>query len=194
MWTDWSCVLHGPDWSSRRGGLVGCFSMSPRRVVQVNPVYGWADTPTVVGGPTPVCANCAEVFYAKSCDRVARVSAGTCESEMAKQRQNTYHPVNVAPINEIPVFCGDLSIDLWDTIGGKCTKLFGFRAFLRGPAWGATASPSRRTTWRSRSQRRASHSTSSTSPPNPPPWPRVATELRARNACRLCKGFPHLLV
>lgn len=115
-------------------------AFSPERVDPGNPVYGLANTPKVVGGLTPRCADAAEAFYAKFCDRVVR-TAGTREAEMAKLLENTYRHVNIALVNEMLVFCDELGIDLWDAIGAASTKPFGFEAFYPGPGVGGHCIP-----------------------------------------------------
>jgi UDP-N-acetyl-D-glucosamine dehydrogenase len=60
---------------------------------------------------------------------------------MAKLLENTYRHVNIALVNEMAVFCDELGIDLWDSIGLAATKPFGFQAFYPGPGVGGHCIP-----------------------------------------------------
>ena len=103
-------------------------AFSPERIDPGNPTFGIRNTPKVVGGVTPACADRAEAFYARFVDMVVR-ARGTREAEMAKLLENTYRHVNIALVNEMAKFCHELGIDLWDVIRCASTKPFGFQAF-----------------------------------------------------------------
>ncbi len=115
-------------------------AFSPERIDPGNPVYGVRNTPKIVGGLTPACANAAASFYGKFVDNVVQAK-GTREAEMAKLLENTYRHVNIALVNEMAVFCHELGIDLWDAIGCAATKPFGFQAFYPGPGVGGHCIP-----------------------------------------------------
>jgi nucleotide sugar dehydrogenase len=115
-------------------------AFSPERIDPGNEVWTLRNTPKVVGGLTPACADAAEAFYGKICDRVVRTS-GVREAEMAKLLENTYRHVNIALVNEMAVFCHELGIDLWDVIAAASTKPFGFQPFHPGPGVGGHCIP-----------------------------------------------------
>jgi UDP-N-acetyl-D-glucosamine dehydrogenase len=125
-------------------GLVAgeAFSLafSPERIDPGNTRHTLRNTPKVVGGVTPACAEAAAAFYRKVCDTVV-VTKGTREAEMAKLLENTYRHVNIALVNEMAVFCDELGIDLWDVIAAAGTKPFGFQAFYPGPGVGGHCIP-----------------------------------------------------
>ncbi|MFF5258665.1 nucleotide sugar dehydrogenase [Actinomadura viridis] len=115
-------------------------AFSPERIDPGNPVFGVANTPKIVGGLTPACAQAAAALYGKFVERVVQAK-GTREAEMAKLLENTYRHVNIALVNEMAVFCHELGIDLWDAIDCAATKPFGFQAFRPGPGVGGHCIP-----------------------------------------------------
>jgi UDP-N-acetyl-D-glucosamine dehydrogenase len=115
-------------------------AFSPERIDPGNPVYGLANTPKVVGGLTPACAQAAAAFYGKLVTSVV-LTKGTREAEMAKLLENTYRHVNIALMNEMAIFCDELGVDLWDAIDAAATKPFGFQAFYPGPGVGGHCIP-----------------------------------------------------
>jgi UDP-N-acetyl-D-glucosamine dehydrogenase len=115
-------------------------AFSPERIDPGNPHFGIRNTPKVVGGQTPSCADAAVMFYSKLCDRVVRARSAR-EAEMAKLLENTYRNVNIALVNEMAIFCHELGVDLWDAIGCAATKPFGFEPFYPGPGVGGHCIP-----------------------------------------------------
>ena len=113
---------------------------SPERIDPGNPVYSLENTPRVVGGLGEAAGDAAVEFYSSFIDRVHRVS-GPREAEMAKLLENTYRHVNIALVNEMAIFCEELGIDLWESIGAASTKPFGFAPFLPGPGVGGHCIP-----------------------------------------------------
>jgi nucleotide sugar dehydrogenase len=113
---------------------------SPERIDPGNQTFGPKNTPKVVGGHTPACADAAEAFYSKFIDTVVRTK-GTREAETAKLLENTYRHINIALVNEMARFCHDLHIDLWDVIAAASTKPFGFQPFRPGPGVGGHCIP-----------------------------------------------------
>ena len=126
------------------GGLVAgtdfALVFSPERIDPGNQTFGPKNTPKVIGGHTPACADAAEAFYSRFIDRVVRAK-GTREAETAKLLENTYRHINIALVNEMARFCHDLDIDLWDVIEAASTKPFGFQAFRPGPGVGGHCIP-----------------------------------------------------
>jgi len=115
-------------------------AFSPERIDPGNRGFGLRNTPKVVGGLTPGCAQAAAAFYGKICDTVV-VAKGTREAEMAKLLENTYRNVNIALVNELAVVAHDLGVDLWDAIECAATKPFGFQSFRPGPGVGGHCIP-----------------------------------------------------
>ena len=115
-------------------------AFSPERIDPGNPQYGFRNTPKVVGGVSPACAERAAAFYSRIVDRVVP-ARGAREAEMAKLLENTYRHVNIALVNEMAQFCHELDIDLWDVIACAGTKPFGFQAFYPGPGVGGHCIP-----------------------------------------------------
>ena len=126
--------------SGLTAGLDFALAFSPERIDPGNPVYGFRNTPKIVGGLTPSCTDAAEVFYARICDEVVRAKSAR-EAEMAKLLENTYRHVNIALVNEMAIFCRELDVDLWDAIRCAATKPFGFQPFYPGPGVGGHCIP-----------------------------------------------------
>ncbi len=126
--------------SGLRAGTGFWLAFSPERIDPGNQAYGLRNTPKVVGGQTPACADAAVRFYGKLCDEVVRAKSAR-EAEMAKLLENTYRHVNIALVNEMAVFCHELGVDLWDAIRCAATKPFGFQAFYPGPGVGGHCIP-----------------------------------------------------
>jgi nucleotide sugar dehydrogenase len=126
--------------SGLTAGIDFALAFSPERIDPGNPVYGFANTPKIVGGLTPSCTDAAEAFYARICDQVVRARSAR-EAEMAKLLENTYRHVNIALVNEMAIFCRELDVDLWDAIRCAATKPFGFQPFYPGPGVGGHCIP-----------------------------------------------------
>ncbi|NLT53205.1 MAG: nucleotide sugar dehydrogenase [Actinomycetales bacterium] len=127
-----------------RSGLVAGrdfnLAFSPERIDPGNREFGLRNTPKVVGGHTPACADRAARLYGKLVDHVV-IAKGTREAEMAKLLENTYRHVNIALVNEMAKFSHELGIDLWDVIRCARSKPFGFEAFYPGPGVGGHCIP-----------------------------------------------------
>ena len=126
--------------SGLTAGIDFCLAFSPERIDPGNPVYGFRNTPKIVGGLTPPCTDAAEAFYAQICDQVIRAKSSR-EAEMAKLLENTYRHVNIALVNEMLIFSRELDVDLWDAIRCAATKPFGFQPFYPGPGVGGHCIP-----------------------------------------------------
>jgi nucleotide sugar dehydrogenase len=126
--------------SGLSAGLGFSLAFSPERIDPGNPDYGFANTPKIVGGVTPACADAATSFYQRICDQVVRAKSAR-EAEMAKLLENTYRHVNIALVNEMAIFCRELDVDLWDAIRCAATKPFGFQPFYPGPGVGGHCIP-----------------------------------------------------
>ncbi len=126
--------------SGLTAGIDFWLAFSPERIDPGNPVYGFRNTPKIVGGLTPPCTDVAEAFYAQICDQVIRAKSSR-EAEMAKLLENTYRHVNIALVNEMLIFSRELDVDLWDAIRCAATKPFGFQPFYPGPGVGGHCIP-----------------------------------------------------
>ena len=126
--------------SGLTAGIDFFLAFSPERIDPGNPVYGFTNTPKVVGGLSPSCTDAAEAFYSQVCEQVVRAKSAR-EAEMAKLLENTYRHVNIALVNEMLIFCRELDVDLWDAIRCAATKPFGFQPFYPGPGVGGHCIP-----------------------------------------------------
>jgi UDP-N-acetyl-D-glucosamine dehydrogenase len=126
--------------SELTAGIDFALAFSPERIDPGNPVYGFANTPKIVGGLTSSCTDAAEEFYSLICEQVVRAKSAR-EAEMAKLLENTYRHVNIALVNEMLIFCRELDVDLWDAIRCAASKPFGFQPFYPGPGVGGHCIP-----------------------------------------------------
>jgi UDP-N-acetyl-D-glucosamine dehydrogenase len=126
--------------SGLAAGVDFALVFSPERIDPGNPEYGLANTPKIVGGVTPACAEAAAAFYGQICEQVV-LAASAREAEMAKLLENTYRHENIALVNEMAIFCRELDIDLHDAIRCAATKPFGFQPFYPGPGVGGHCIP-----------------------------------------------------
>jgi UDP-N-acetyl-D-glucosamine dehydrogenase len=126
--------------SGLTAGIDFFLAFSPERIDPGNPVYGFRNTPKIIGGLSASCTDAAEAFYERICDEVVRAKSAR-EAEMAKLLENTYRHVNIALVNEMAIFCRELDIDLWDAIRCAATKPFGFQPFYPGPGVGGHCIP-----------------------------------------------------
>jgi len=126
--------------SGLTAGIGFSLVFSPERIDPGNREFGLVNTPKIVGGVTPPCADAAETFYGKICQQVVR-AASAREAEMAKLLENTYRHVNIALVNEMAIFCRELGVDLHDAIRCAATKPFGFAPFYPGPGVGGHCIP-----------------------------------------------------
>ncbi len=126
--------------SGLTAGIDFFLAFSPERIDPGNPVYGFANTPKIVGGLTLSCTDAAEAFYSRVCEQVVRAKSAR-EAEMAKLLENTYRHVNIALVNEMLIFCRELDVDLWDAIRCAATKPFGYQPFYPGPGVGGHCIP-----------------------------------------------------
>ncbi len=115
-------------------------AFSPERVDPGNTEWGISNTPKVVGGITPVCAEVARALYSKIIERVIVVSS-TEAAELVKLLENTFRSVNIALANEMQVVCDKLGVDVWEVIDAAATKPFGFMRFTPGPGLGGHCIP-----------------------------------------------------
>jgi UDP-N-acetyl-D-glucosamine dehydrogenase len=115
-------------------------AFSPERVDPGNPTWHTKNTPKVLGGVTPSCAEAARAYYAAFIDEVHVVGSAR-EAETVKLLENTFRAVNIGLVNEFLLMCNRLDIDIWNVIRAASTKPFGFMPFYPGPGIGGHCIP-----------------------------------------------------
>jgi len=115
-------------------------AFSPERIDPGNETYTVRNTPKVVGGITPHCAEITASLYGQAVDRVVPVSSPTT-AEMVKLLENTFRAVNIGLVNELALMCDKLGVDAWEVISAAATKPFGFMPFYPGPGLGGHCIP-----------------------------------------------------
>jgi UDP-N-acetyl-D-glucosamine dehydrogenase len=115
-------------------------AFSPERVDPSNATYNTRNTPKVVGGITPACAQIATALYATAIDTIVPVSS-TQVAEMVKLLENTFRAVNIGLVNELALMCDRMGIDVWEVVTAASTKPFGFMPFYPGPGLGGHCIP-----------------------------------------------------
>ncbi len=115
-----------------------CFS--PERVDPGNPQWHTRNTPKVLGGITPACAEVGMALYERVFDRMVLVESAEA-AELTKVYENTFRMINIALANEIAQACDVLGVDVWGVIEAAATKPFGFMKFTPGPGLGGHCIP-----------------------------------------------------
>ena len=115
-------------------------AFSPERVDPGNPTYHTRNTPKVVGGITPACAEIAKALYEACIDTVVAVSSPEA-AELVKLLENTFRSVNIGLANEMAIVCDKLGVDVWEVVEAAATKPFGFMKFTPGPGIGGHCIP-----------------------------------------------------
>ncbi len=113
---------------------------SPERIDPGNQTYAVRNTPKVVGGITPSCAEAATALYSAAVDTIIEVSSPTA-AEMVKLLENTFRAVNIGLVNEMALMCDKLDVDVWEVIEAAATKPFGYMPFFPGPGLGGHCIP-----------------------------------------------------
>jgi UDP-N-acetyl-D-glucosamine dehydrogenase len=113
---------------------------SPERIDPGNPTWNVANTPKVVAGIDATSLQRITEFYESILDTVVPVSSPRT-AELAKLIENTFRHVNIALMNEIAMFAGDLDINIWEAIDAAATKPYGFMRFTPGPGVGGHCLP-----------------------------------------------------
>jgi UDP-N-acetyl-D-glucosamine dehydrogenase len=128
----------------REGGLrVGedfFLAFSPERVDPGNRRYNTRNTPKIIGGMTPRCAQVTRALYRRAVDTVIPVSSPRA-AEMVKLLENTFRSVNIGLVNEVALMCDRLGVDVWEVIDAAASKPFGFMPFYPGPGLGGHCIP-----------------------------------------------------
>ena len=126
-----SGLLAGPDFH---------LGYSPERIDPGNSQWGFVNTPKVVSGIDEDSLAAVNDFYASLVQETVPV-ASPKEAELTKLLENTFRHVNVALVNELAMFAGDLGIDVWSAIDAASTKPFGYMRFTPGPGVGGHCLP-----------------------------------------------------
>jgi UDP-N-acetyl-D-glucosamine dehydrogenase len=113
---------------------------SPERIDPGNGTWGLVNTPKVVSGIDAGSLQVVQAFYDGLVDETVAVGR-TEEAELVKLIENTFRHVNVALVNELAMFAGDLGIDIWEAVEAAGTKPFGFMRFNPGPGVGGHCLP-----------------------------------------------------
>jgi nucleotide sugar dehydrogenase len=113
---------------------------SPERIDPGNVTWDLRSTPKVVSGVDARSLAAVSAFYGRIVDTTVPVS-GTREAELTKLLENTFRHVNVALVNELAMFAGELGIDIWESIDAASTKPFGYMRFTPGPGVGGHCLP-----------------------------------------------------
>ena len=115
-----------------------CFS--PERVDPGNRVWHTRNTPKVLGGITPACAEVGLAYYSRIFDTMVPVESAEA-AELVKVYENTLRMINIALANELAQVCDRLGVDVWEVIDAAATKPFGFMKFTPGPGIGGHCTP-----------------------------------------------------
>lgn len=132
-----------PMLAERSGLKVGedifiCFS--PERVDPGREDWTTYNTPKVMGGITPACAEVATAWYGGAIETVVPVSSAEA-AELSKLLENTFRMINIGLVNELAIMCERLGVDVWEVIDAAATKPFGFMKFTPGPGLGGHCIP-----------------------------------------------------
>jgi nucleotide sugar dehydrogenase len=130
-------ILEGSGLVAGRDFLLG---YSPERIDPGNPRWSFENTPKVVSGIDADSCRAVETFYGALVDKVVPVGS-TAEAELVKLLENTFRHVNIALVNELAMFAGDLGVDIWSAIDAASSKPFGYMRFTPGPGVGGHCLP-----------------------------------------------------
>ncbi|GAB4548642.1 MAG: nucleotide sugar dehydrogenase [Anaerolineae bacterium] len=126
--------------SGLKAGVDFHLAFSPERIDPGNRQFTVENTPKVVGGVTPECAQLAGALLAHLTPEIHLVSSPKA-AEMTKLLENIYRSVNIALVNELTLLAERMGIDIWEVIEAASTKPFGFMPFYPGPGVGGHCIP-----------------------------------------------------
>ena len=135
--------LVGPILENGSGLTVGNdfhLGYSPERIDPGNSNWRFENIPKVVSGIDAASLASVKGFFDQLVERTVPVS-GTREAELTKLLENTFRHVNIALVNELAMFAGELGIDVWEAIGAASSKPFGYMPFTPGPGVGGHCLP-----------------------------------------------------
>ena len=113
---------------------------SPERIDPGNPRWQLENTPKVISGIDQRSLDRVRAFYAQLVDQLVPVSSPRT-AELTKLLENTFRHVNIALVNELAIFAGQLGIDVGEAIDAAASKPFGFMPFRPGPGVGGHCLP-----------------------------------------------------
>ncbi len=113
---------------------------SPERIDPGSVQWTFERIPKVVSGIDAASLATVQGFYDTLVDETVAVS-NTRVAEMVKLLENTFRHVNVALMNELAMYAGDLDVDIWEAIDAASTKPFGYLRFTPGPGAGGHCLP-----------------------------------------------------
>ena len=143
--------------SGLRAGVDFALGYSPERIDPGNATWTFENTPKVTAGIDEASGRAVARFYGSLVEKVVPVDS-TAEAELVKLLENTFRHVNIALVNELAMFAGDLGVDLWSAIDAASTKPFGFMRFTPGPGVGGHCLPVDPSYLSWRVRRRSGHS------------------------------------
>ena len=126
--------------STLKAGIDFYLGYSPERIDPGNTTFGLKETPKVVSGMNAESLRKVKDFFDGFIVQTIPTS-GTREAELAKLLENTFRHVNIALVNELAQFAGQLGIDIWEAIEAASSKPFGFMKFTPGPGVGGHCLP-----------------------------------------------------
>ncbi|MEO5679841.1 MAG: nucleotide sugar dehydrogenase [Acidimicrobiales bacterium] len=128
------------DGSGLRAGADFHLGYSPERIDPGNATWTFERTPKVVSGIDAASLAAVQGFFDRLVETTVPVS-GPKEAELTKLIENTFRHVNIALVNELAMFAGDLGINIWEAIDAASTKPFGYMRFTPGPGVGGHCLP-----------------------------------------------------
>lgn len=126
--------------SGLRAGADFFVGYSPERIDPGNATWNFVNTPKVVSGIDAPSGERVNDFYSSLVERTVPVSTPK-EAELTKLLENTFRHVNIALVNELAIFAGELGVNVWEAIDAAATKPFGFMKFTPGPGVGGHCLP-----------------------------------------------------
>jgi UDP-N-acetyl-D-glucosamine dehydrogenase len=123
-----------------KAGKDFCLAFSPERIDPGNETYTAENTPKVVGGLTPLCAQLTASLFERLTPEIHIVSTPRA-AEMTKLLENIFRSVNIALVNELALLSERMAIDIWEVVEAASTKPFGFMPFYPGPGVGGHCIP-----------------------------------------------------
>jgi UDP-N-acetyl-D-glucosamine dehydrogenase len=123
-----------------RAGTQVFVAFSPERIDPGNHDHQQRETPRVVGGITPACADRAAAVIGQLTDAVYLVSSPEA-AEATKLYENIFRAVSLALANEFADACGALHLDPVEVTLAAGTKPYGFLGALPGPGVGGHCIP-----------------------------------------------------
>jgi UDP-N-acetyl-D-glucosamine dehydrogenase len=115
-------------------------AFSPERIDPGNPDHEHRETPRVVGGVTPACAERAAAVVSMLTDRVYVLSSPEA-AEATKLYENIFRAVSLALANEFADACTALGLDPIEVTLAAGTKPYGFLGAFPGPGVGGHCIP-----------------------------------------------------